>query len=151
MKNNRGITLITLIMTVLLLVIIAGLAIKNGTDTFKNTKVVKFETYMKMLQKEVDNILEEGTDYMTLGSPVTGEHKAKLEAIISDSSVNQFIETTSADEPKLRYFSSSDIQEIFGIKDIEDEIVINFANREIISLNGVEKNGNMYYVEYGLH
>lgn len=64
---------------------------------------------------------------------------------------NNFVETDSVDEPKLRYFSSSDIETFFDIKDVQDEIVINFANREVISLNGVEKNGVMHYVEYGLH
>ena len=64
---------------------------------------------------------------------------------------NNFVETDSVDEPELRYFSSSDIETFFDIKDVQDEIVINFANREVISLNGVEKNGVMHYVEYGLH
>ena len=49
------------IMTVILLAILAGLALKNGMDTFESSKVVKFESYMKVIQKEVDIILEEGT------------------------------------------------------------------------------------------
>ena len=147
MKNNKGITLIMVIMTVILLAILAGLALKNGMDTFESSKVVKFESYMKVIQKEVDIILEEGTDYMNLGQALTSEHKQKLQAILS----NEFVETNSVEEPKLRYFSSSDIENVFNIKDVEDEIVVNFANREVISLNGVEKNGVMHYVEYGLH
>lgn len=78
MKNEKGITLVIVIITVIVLAIIAGLIIANGTDTFKNSKVAKFETYMKMLQKKVDIILEEGTDYMNLGQALTSETKSRL-------------------------------------------------------------------------
>ena len=150
MKNNKGITLITVIITVVLLAIMAGLVITYGVDTFQNSKVVKFETNMKTLQKKVDLSLEEGTDYTTLGSALTSEQQAKLQTILDNDS-NNYIETDDATKTTLRYFSSSDIEEDFDVKKIDDEIVVNFANREVISLNGVEKDDVMHYVEYGLH
>ena len=63
MEKNKGITLITLIMTVIILLIIAGLSINYGINTYKSSKVMKFETYMKILQKKVDIMIEEGIDY----------------------------------------------------------------------------------------
>ena len=59
MRNNKGITLIIVIMTVILLAILAGLALKNGMDTFESSKVVKFESYMKVIQKEVGLLVED--------------------------------------------------------------------------------------------
>ena len=59
--------------------------------------------------------------------------------------------TIDTSEPQLRYFSSDNIEEVFDVPEVYDEIVINFANRDVISLNGVEKNGVMHYVEYTLH
>ena len=149
MKNEKGITLVMVIITVLMLAIIAGLAVNSGIDVYKNSKVTKFETYMKILQKKVDVIIEEKIDYTTLGSSLTSEQKTMLTTITE----NAFVETSAdeIDSADLRYFSSSDIEEVFDIRDVQDDIVINFSNREVISLNGVEKDGVMHYVELGLH
>ena len=142
MEKNKGITLITLIMTVIILLIIAGLSINYGINTYKSSKVMKFETYMKILQKKVDIMIEEGIDYTTVGTALTNGQKDRLQAIMP---------TIDTSEPQLRYFSSDNIEEVFDVPEIYDEIVINFANRDVISLNGVEKNGVMHYVEYTLH
>ena len=150
MKKDKGITLITVIITVVLLAIMVGLVITYGIDTFEKSKVVKFETNMKTLQKKVDLSLEEGIDYTTLGSGLSTNQKKTLQTILDNDS-NNYIETDDASLTTLRYFSSADIQADFGIESIDDEIVVNFANREVISLNGVEKDEVMHYVEYGLH
>lgn len=142
MEKNKGITLITLIMTVIILLIIAGLSINYGINTYKSSKVMKFETYMKILQKKVDIMIEEGIDYTTVGTALTNGQKDRLQAIMP---------TIDISEPQLRYFSSDNIEEVFDVPEVYDEIVINFANRDVISLNGVEKNGVMHYVEYTLH
>lgn len=148
MKNNKGITLTIVIMTVMLLTIIAALAVNYGIDTYQRSKVVEFETYMKIIQKKVDLILEEGLDYTTLGAELTQEQLNKLQTIISS---NNSIYTQDLNTAKLRYFSASDIKTIFEIQDVTDEVVVNFANRDVISLNGVDKDGVMHYVDYTIH
>ena len=55
------------------------------------------------------------------------------------------ISTEDPSAETLRYFSSNDINEDFELSDIRGEFVINFANREVISLDGAEKNNVMYY------
>ena len=148
MKNDRGVTLTIVIITVLLLVILAGLIINYSRKTYQGSQVIKFQTYMKVLQKKVDIALESGEDYETLGSPLTSEQKAKLQEIISADSN---IATRDVDEVKLRYFSGADIENYIDITDVGDDIVINFANRDIISLNGVVKNNTTHYVDYTIH
>lgn len=150
MKKNRGITLITLIITVVLLTIIGGVSAYYGINTYEESKVIRFETNMKILQKKVDLVLEEGKNYMELGLSLTDEQRQTLSNIISQD-VNNYIETTDAASSKLRYFSSSEIQKDFDIDNINENVVINFENREVISLNGVSKNGTTHYVEKGLY
>jgi len=153
MRNQRGVTLITLIITIIILLIIAGLAINTGIDTYKNSKVIKFETYMKMIQKKVDILIEEEKDYTTLGSPLTALSSEQNDKLRNTIINNEFVETNKSElnGGAVRYFSSSDIENVFEIKDVQDDIIINFANREVISLNGVEKDGVIHYVELGLH
>lgn len=150
MKNNKGITLIILLCTVIVLLIITGLVLYNGMETYKRSIVVKFETYMKVIQKKVDLMIEENYDIATLGSELTQSQRNTLQEII-DNDTSNYIQTDDVTNNKIRYFSSSGINDIFDIPDVNDDIAVNFSNREVISLNGVEKDGVMHYVEYGLH
>ena len=147
MRDNRGITLITVIITVVLLIIIVGLAIGYSMDNYNNSKVIKFETYMRAIQKKVDVMLEEGVDYNSIGSALSNDVKTSLASIINS---NANIVTRDAEEPKLRYLSPADIEHEFDLIGISDEIIVNFANRDIISLNGVEKENVFYYTLYTL-
>jgi len=144
MKSNKGITLIIVIMTVVLLTILMGLVITSSIDTYNKSKFLSFETNMKLIQKKVDMALEERIDYKTLGHSLNEEKKAKLATIIANDS-NDMISTEDPSAETLRYFSSNDINEDFELSDIRGEFVINFANREVISLDGAEKNNVMYY------
>ena len=82
MKSEKGVTLIITIMTVLLLMILVGLLVTNGMQTFKDSKVIKFQSYMKIIQKEVDVMVEEQTDYTTVGSTLTESQLAKIQTIV---------------------------------------------------------------------
>ena len=144
MKSNKGITLIIVIMTVVLLTILMGLVITSSIDTYNKSKFISFETNMKLIQKKVDMALEERIDYKTLGHSLNEEQKAKLATIIANDN-NNMISTEDPSAETLRYFSSNDINEDFELSDIRGEFVINFANREVISLDGAEKNNVMYY------
>lgn len=147
MKNKKGITLTAVIITVVFLLIIVGLVVTYSLDNYNNAKVIKFDTYMRAIQKKVDLILEEGIDYSTIGLTLSEDTKSNLQTIINS---NNNIRTRNVDEPKLRYFSQSDIEEIFGLSGISDEVIVNFANRDVISINGVEKEGTTYYTIYTL-
>lgn len=149
MKNNRGITLVVLIVTIVILALVAGFIVSSVETTYEDSSIIQFSSYMQMIQKKVDLYVEEGTDIETLGKPLSVIAKNNLQTII-DSDTKNVIETTDVNGSKLRYFSSNDISEDFGINGIVDEIIVNFENREVISLNGVEKDEEMYYVIRGL-
>lgn len=149
MRNNRGITLIAMIVTLMILGIIAGTIVMVTTNTYEGSNLIQFDSYMQTIQKKVDLILEEGTDYMQMGKALGSEEKSKLQKIL-DSDTKNLIETNNVDNSKLRYFNSNDIYNFFELSDINDAIVVNFENREIISLKGVEKNKTMHYVRKGL-
>ena len=148
MKSEKGVTLIMAVMTVLLLTILVGLLVTNGMQTYKKSKVMNFQTYMKAIQKEVDVMVEEQTDYTTIGSALTDEQLAKIQTIVKAGGC--YTKETDLANAKWRYFSSSDIAELFDISDVSDDIVVNFANRDIVSLNGIEKDGVTHYSEYTL-
>ena len=148
MKSEKGVTLIMAVMTVLLLMILVGLLVTNGMQTFKDSKVINFQTYMKAIQKEVDVMVEEQTDYTTIGSALTEAQLTKIQSIVKSGGC--YTKEADLANAKWRYFSSNDIAELFGITDVSDDIVVNFANRDVVSLKGIEKDGVTHYSEYTL-
>lgn len=149
MKDNKGITLIAVILTVIILSLLAGVIVFNVNKTYENSSIMQFTSYMKMIQKKVDFYVEEETNYETLGKTLSSSDKTRLQDIINKDTKN-LISTNDVNSTELRYFNSDDIYKYFEISNINDEIVVNFENREVISLNGVEKDGNKYYVENGV-
>ena len=148
MKSEKGVTLIIAVMTVLLLTILVGLLVTNGMQTYRNSKVIKFQTYMKAIQKEVDVMVEEQTDYTTVGAALTDAQLAKIQTIVKAGGC--YTKEADLANAKWRYFSTYDISTLFGISNVSDDIVVNFANRDVVSLKGIEKDGVTHYSEYTL-
>ena len=58
-KQEKGITLMLLIITVIVLLIIAGIAIYSGTETIKKASVEDLKTNMLLIQAKVKGYVEE--------------------------------------------------------------------------------------------
>lgn len=138
MREDKGITLVAVIITVIVLIMLSGVIILGIGNTYENSTIIQFTSYMKMIQKEVDYYVEEGTDATTLGRALNTTNKERLQNIIRQDTRN-LIDTDDVNSEQIRYFNSADIYRYFNIADIADEIVVNFENREVISLNGIEK------------
>lgn len=50
----------------------------------------------------------------------------------------------------VKYFDSEAIAKDLGIDNFDDEVIIDFASRQIVSLNGIEYEGEMHYSQYNL-
>lgn len=144
--NQKGITLITVIVTVVLMVILAGVTIEIGTENIDKSKAVSFISYMQAIQAKVDVIAKNG-NYLDYGEILLNSNKSKLETILSNGNEN-FL--TTSDSEYLRYFDINHIKLDLELENIDDEIIVDFNTREVISLNGIEYEGEMYYTQYNL-
>ena len=152
MQKKKGITLISLIVTIVVLIILASVATIVGLGTLEETRVVAFVGEMRIIQSRVDYIYEkikigEGDSYLNVGTPVTSDlaNFTQIQAVIDAVNVN--CETTG--EPKktatdFQYFTVEQLKEI-GIEDVEQDVLIQFATRDVISITGVKKDNVMYY------
>lgn len=50
MKSDKAITLIALSITIIVLIILAGVAFSTGRDTLESSKLTAFTTEMKLMQ-----------------------------------------------------------------------------------------------------
>lgn len=160
MTNDKGITLIALIITVLLTIILAAVTINYGMDSYDIVKLQNFKYELQQIQGKVDTIYEkiklaseeEKTNYITLGDNITQLQTAVnvlntlTEIDYSDMTEEEREEYYYQDEyTTYRYLSESDIQEELDISSNPGDMIINFLTREVISVNGIEYEGKTYY------
>lgn len=144
-KDNKGITLIALIITVLIMVILVSVTAYSGIDSVKQAKITKFVSQMKLIQEKVDEVVE-NNQTEGLGSNVTDSNQIS----IINTAYTQNNEITQNTISKYKYFSKDALRTQLNIEDIDDEILINFETREVVSINGIKYNGKKYYTQYKL-
>lgn len=140
MKNQKGITLITLVITIVVMVIIAGVATYSGIESIKLAQITSFKAELEMIQAKVNVIYEkrktnseEKEYYDKLGQDITVINEETLSQVLADSSKEGF-----------RYFSKEDLSSI-DLDDIKQDVIINYDTCEVISITGIEIDGVKYY------
>ena len=141
-KENKAITLVALVITVVIMLILISVTTYTGIDTYKNVKVNQFVDRMQLIQAKVDECSPD--ELKTLGSDAAS-HQGMLE-----KAYNNGEGISSSDISQYRYFSSDDLLNTFDLDDINDEVIINFNTREVISLTGIDYEGKIYYTQYKL-
>lgn len=150
-KSDKGITLIMLIIMIIMMLILVSVGTTTGLNTYKTAKITKFVMQMQLIQKKVDSMCQEYTEQELLekigdlgkGPGETGFPEAQTILVMGNADYTQYNEY-------IRYLDEAALTQL-DIKDVDDEIIINFATREVFSLTGIEdKNGNIKYTQYDL-
>lgn len=144
--NQKGITLTVLVITIVLMVMLAAVTIEVGTGSIDNSKLLSFLSYIQTIQSKV-NLIAEYEDYSNYGETLSSSNKSKLQTILNSG--NEKFSTT-IDSSYLKFFDSSHIASDLGVENIDDEIIVDFNTREVISLNGIKYENEMYYTQYYL-
>lgn len=140
MNNQKGITIITLVITIILIIIITGVVSYNALDTLEETRKTAFISELEIIQAKVNTIYEkrktspeELAYYNNTGQDITNVSEEKLNNALGQNSKDGF-----------RYFNSEDLKKL-GLDNINQEIIINYNTREVISLTGVKVKEQTYY------
>lgn len=145
-KDNKAITLVALVLTIVILLILASVITYSGADAIKNAKVTEFISKMQLMQQKVDSFVEgkteEETNNLNIGNQ---ELTSAQEQILQTAKNNNEITGEIAD---FIYLNKQELVDKFDIEDIDDEYIINFKTREVVSVNGVEYEDNIYYTQY---
>lgn len=169
MKNNKGITLIALTITIIILIILASVGTYSGLQALRDSKEDAQIAEVGMVQQA---ILENYTKYKTtgnvnylVGTPITDY--TIVEGIVDDinreSSANIQLKVPSnyywylnnASEEYSRRFNKSyyyhelnenDLESL-GIKQEEDTFIVNYITGEVINNNlRVTRTGKPLYI-----
>ena len=133
-KNSKGITMITLAITILVLLVLAFVGGTIGINNIRNTKDYKLSSELQMVQHAV---LEQYTKYKTtkdatylLGNKVS---TSEVETIANEIGVTLVtIPDTYSNKDYYRLDKAS--LTALGIKESTDEYIINYTSGEVINI-----------------
>ena len=139
-ESRKGITLISLVITIVVLLILTSIATYSGIEVIKSSKLTTFTTEMKIMQTQVnelyqrykngDNtVLDIGKD---LGSVLQQANKAFNASGITEQS-------------EYRYFDQNTIKDVLKIEGVEGEFFVNIKERSVVSYEGFKYEGKTYY------
>ena len=148
MKNNKGITLITLVVTVIILLILASVGTYSGIRAIKLGELNRFTAELKIMQTEVNSMYEKFKNNETINEQ---EILSIGEEISSNSDIEQqanvvFTQNASGITSSVgyKYYSLETINNL-GIGGISQDFFVNIEKRSVVSFQGLEYQGKTYY------
>lgn len=171
MKNNKGITLISLVSSILLLFILAATTVATSMNAYKQMKFEGAKAELEEVQKLVDEIASDYQTYLSeKGNTTLGysdyfndrynENKSNGKTTFDNMKINS---SSSSDKiegglksahPEVDanpdvtfYFSENDLTKYFGLKGIE-EVIVNFSTRKVYSVKGIKDSSDNTKVYY---
>lgn len=154
MKNEKGITLIALVITVIVMMVLIVTGITYGSYSVSEVKLQNFAYELQQIQGKVEYIyqkmiLEEGTTYTRLNGEILGVNIGYSDDaldILKEIRGIDYRDTTLQTKEEFypetgislyRYFSKAELEKTLDIKNAQHAVIINFKTREVISVDGV--------------
>ena len=148
-KNNKGITLIALVITVVVMAIISSVAIISGLDTADDLDIKKFNDELKIIQARVDILYEQ----IKLGEKEEknfGGHSYEEMKGVMERTFNNLNDKTITKEDYW-YYTKQNLKKYLAIDDVNQSVLINWKTRDIISVEGIKIDGVRYYRYEGVY
>lgn len=143
--NNKGITLMALVITIILLIILASIGTYSGIQVVKSAQFTAFSTELKIMQTQVNKLYDEkrnGNDeYIdSLGETISSKTDVQQQA----NTVFTASASGITDQNGYKYFDTKTIKRL-NIEGVEGEFFVNIAKRSVVSYEGFEYEGKTYY------
>ena len=167
MFEARGITLTTLVVTIVVLLILAGVATYSGIEAIDNTKRTKFIAELKIMQSHVNQWYEDckpsvnanATNYepqfatniqnkFTINDK-TAVNAASTASIDSEKVAKAQTALAAANVPSENYGNFYLLEDgeksALGIEGVSQSVLVSVRDRKVVSYLGLKYKGNMYY------
>lgn len=157
MKNEKGVTLVSLVVTVILIFILAAVTTYSGIESYKNMKTENYVAQLKVIQEKVDLIVNEyqnwpsKTDSTTINDYLTSLGFNKLSA--GETSLVAIIEAAGDTPDNYYYFTTDELKTKLGLSGFEQteiSVAVNFGTRYVIEKEGITIDGTEYHTQYDL-
>lgn len=140
---TSGITLTTLVITIIVLAIISSVTVYTGTEIIKSTNLQNINTNMMLIQAKTKTISEQAK----FNKDTSNYKGTKLAEISGNEKVEELISNNIIEDTQKSYLlSQSDLNEM-GLEKIkvDDGYIVNYETNEIIYVKGFEVKDRTYY------
>lgn len=124
-RSNKGITLMTLVITAIVLLIIAGIGINYGSDTIKKATLEEKRTNMLLIQAKAKEYVEEANFKMGISPDDNKKAEVRKEVYEGEAKLQPASEVSAPSGIPVDecYVVTEDTMNLWGLQDIklEDE------------------------------
>ena len=159
--NNKGITLVALVITIIVLLILSSIATYSGLNVVKSSKLTVFTTEMKIMQTKVNEIYQKYKDGNSIeidGTTYYGENKKSENSNSTILDIGQALDSVSTQANKVftesasgitnkdgyKYWNNELVKKL-GIEGVDGDFFVNVEKRSIVSYDGFTYEGKDYY------
>lgn len=153
--NERGVTLVALVTTIIILLILSTIGVTSGKSTIEYSNFNKLKNKLTILQTKVNELNQQNkTD---IGQEIGDDQKAILNNEVVSSIIykNRNDEEKNSIEAGFRLLDGNQIKEQLGLDGYKGNYLINVEYRYVVLCDGLEYNGITYYmidqIEGGLY
>lgn len=152
MKNEKGITLISLVIAIIVIIILASISIYSATSTLRYAKYNKAKSEIEIIQAQVNKWNQElnDTNITQARFEEIKNYGEKIENVDSDTSkaiIQTFGDSGINDDnlrENYRFFSEQYLKDTLGL-DASFDYIISVIDRDTILVGGVYYNGKGYF------
>lgn len=141
-KQNKGITMIQMVITIVMMVLIAGFSIYNSKDTLVETKITKAYNEILEVKRAVQSF--EMLDFAKLS-----DFSTQITDFTYYPQLVSYCNDPSGEYYFLNFESNKDvIEDILEIRNIENNYIVdvkNIENIQIFSVDGIKVGKDTYY------
>lgn len=154
LKKNAGITMISLVVTIIILVILSSIITYSGLSSIRNNKFEKLRFEMEIVQANVNlwyqQYIDVPNEEIDIGSPIPDSMLSELQGPTGTlNKVKEIADSMnidmSNDISSYRYFSKTDFESL-QISGIENNYIIDIKKQIVILVEAYEYNGTNYYI-----
>lgn len=141
-KNDSGITLVALSITIIVLLILSTVAVSSGKKAIENSRLTTFTAEMKVMQSEVNLLYDKWKNEEKIKFGDEEKEITNIGNTITEDQKNRYNSLNLTDDYKLY---DADVIEKLGIEGIEGTYFVNIKDRKVISVEGLSYGGKKYY------
>ncbi len=142
-KNNEGITIVALTITVIVLIILASIGIYTGTEIIKQANLQNINTNMMLIQAKTKTISEQAK----FNKNTSNYKGTKVTDVTGNKEVEKLLsENTIEDSENCYLLLQNDLNEM-GLEKVKEDsgYIVNYETNEIIYVKGFETKDKTYY------
>lgn len=141
LKNCKGITLLALVVTVIVLLIIATISMNYGTEVLEKTKLDSIKTNMLLIEAKAKLYAEE----YNFSGDISSLHGTKVSST-TDVNVLEYNASVGNKYSNYYYVNPSTLSEM-GLNIRDGHYLVNYDinNMEVVYIEGVQVGENVYH------